>query len=130
MIKTLFVVAAAVTLSACSTKSAVNPTAVMPSLYSKANNGTVPVTITRDGGIIGSACGINVSVDDNPVAKLRASESIALFIPAGRHILSIQTGNMCGGVRDAIDVTLKQDEPKKYRISSDMGSNVQLMPTL
>lgn len=130
MIKTLFAVAAIVMLSACSTKPAVNPTAIAPSLYSTPTTGTVPVTITRDGGIVGSGCRINVFVDDNQVAKLRASESISLFIPAGRHILSIQSGNMCVGVRDAVDVTLKQDEPKKYRISSDMGSNVQLLPTL
>lgn len=130
MIKTLLAVAAVVTISACSTKPAVNPTNVTSSLYSTPNTGTVPVTITRDGGIIGSACGINVRVDDNQVAKLRASQSISLFIPTGRHIISIQTGNMCGGVRDAVDVTLKQDEPKKYRIGSDMGSNVQLLPTL
>ncbi len=130
MNKFLFAVVVIATLSACSTKPAVNPTTVASSLYSAPIAGSVPVTITRDGGIIGSACGINVRVDDNQVAKLSASESISLFIPAGRHILSIQTGNMCGGVRDAVDVTLKTNEPKKYRIGSDMGSNIQLLPTL
>lgn len=130
MIKILFAVAAIVTMSACATKPATSPAAIAPSLYSAPTAGSVPVTITRDGGIIGSACGIHVRVDDNPVAKLRASQSISLFIPAGRHILSIQTGNMCGVVRDAIDVTLTPDTPKNYRIGSDMGSNVQLIPTL
>ena len=130
MIKILFAVTAVVALSACSTTPAVNPTTIASSLYSAPTTGSVPVTITRDGGIIGSACGINVRVDDNQVAKLRASQSVSLFIPAGRHIFSIQTGNMCGGVRDAIDVTLKKEKTKKYRIGSDMGSNVQLLPTL
>lgn len=130
MIRLLLAVTTIAALSACSTKPALNATTVAPTLYSSPSANTVPVTITRDGGIIGSACGINVKVDDAHVAKLRASESISMFIPSGRHILSIQTGNMCGGVRDAVDVTLEQSKPMKYRIGTDMGSNVQLIPTL
>lgn len=130
MIKILLAATTIAALSACSTNPALNATTVTPTAYSSPSANTVPVTITRDRGIIGSACGINVRVDDTQVAKVRASESISLFIPSGRHILSIQTGNMCGGVRDAVDVTLEHRKPMKYRIGTDMGSNVQLIPTL
>lgn len=119
-----------IALVGCSTNPATNPTTVAPALYSTASANSVPVKITRDSGIVGSACAINVSVDEKQVGKLRSSESVSLFVPPGRHILSIATAGICGGARDAIDVTLKQNEPKNYRIGVDMGGNVQLLPTL
>ena len=123
-------VLACLVTTGCSTNPATNPTTVAPVLYSNPSSNAVPVKITRDSGMVGSACGINVLVDDNQVGKLRSSESLSLFIPAGRHILSIATGGICGGARDAVDVTLQQNEPKNYRIAVDINGNVQLLPTL
>ncbi|AAZ18314.1 hypothetical protein Psyc_0451 [Psychrobacter arcticus 273-4] len=89
------------------------------------------VTVTRDSGVLGSACAMKLSIDDNVAAKLKPSDAVTLHIPNGRHIISFDTrGGLCPSVTDAIDVSLNKGDVKKYRIRADMNGNFQLLPTL
>ena len=118
-------------LTACSTNPATNARTVSPVLYSSATTDTAMVTVTRDSGMVGAACGAKVLVDNKVVAKLKPSESVSLNVPSGRHILSFDTrGGLCPSTTDAIDITLNSGDVKKYRIRGDMNGNFQLLPTL
>lgn len=131
MKKLIFTVVTAALLSACSTNPATNAIPTSPILYSESSSDTSIVTVTRDSGVLGSACSMKLSVDDNIVAKLKPSDSVTLHIPSGRHILSFDTrGGLCPSVTDAIDMTLSEGDVKKYRIRGDMNGNFQLLPTL
>lgn len=92
---------------------------------------TAMVTVTRDSGVLGSACSMKLSIDESIVAQLKPSDSVTLHIPSGRHILSFDTrGRLCPSVTDAIDVTLRKGDVKKHRIRGDMNGTFQLLPTL
>lgn len=131
MIKLLLAITTIAALSACSTKPAMTASGVAPMLYKKANSDTATVIITRDSGILGSACKAYVFIDGKEAATLRASESATLYVPSGRHILSFDTARgLCPSATDAADITLNKGDIKQYRIRGDINGNWQLLPTL
>lgn len=131
MIKIIAVVSVAVLLGACSTNPAATTRPVSSTLYSAPTTETATVTVTRDSGVLGSACAMKLSIDDAVVARLRPSDSVMLYIPSGSHIISFDTrGGLCPSLVDAIDVNLDKGSIKKYRIRADLSGNYQLLPTL
>jgi hypothetical protein len=131
MKRLVFFVIATSMISACSTKPTMNATTVAPMLYNTVTADTATVKITRDSGVLGSACNTYVFVDDKQVASLRPAESATLYVPRGRHILSFNTSRgLCPSATDAIDVILNKGDIKNYRIRGDMNCNFQLLPTL
>lgn len=131
MKRLVFFVIATSMISACSTKPTMNATTVAPVLYNTITADTATVKVTRDSGVLGSACNTYVFVDDKQVASLRPAESATLYVPSGRHILSFNTSRgLCPSATDAIDVILKEGDIKNYRIRGDMNGNFQLLPTL
>lgn len=131
MKRVLFAVVVMSALSACSTKPTTTAVAVAPILYSTATADTATVVITRDSGVLGSACNTYVFVDGKQSASLKPSESATLHVPSGRHILSFDTSRgLCPSATDAVDVTLNKGDTKRYRIRGDMNGNFQLLPTL
>lgn len=127
---TFFIIAISI-VSACSTKPTINATTVVPVLYNTVSADTATVIVTRDSGVLGSACNAYVFVDDKQAASLRPAESATLYVPSGRHILSFDTSRgLCPSATDAIEVNLNKGDIKNYRIRGDMNGNFQLLPTL
>ena len=118
-------------LGACSTKPTTVASTVTPTLYHTANADTATVIVTRDSGILGSACSTFIFVDAKQAAKLRPAESATLYVPSGSHILSFDTARgVCPSAADAVEITLQKGDTKRYRIRGDMNGNFQLLPTL
>ena len=131
MNKFLFAVIAMGMLSACSTKPTTAPSSVAPMLYNTATTDTATVIVTRDSGILGSACNTYLFVDGKQAASLRPAGFATLYVPSGRHIISFDTSRgLCPSATDAIDVMLNKGDTKHYRIRGDMNGNFQLLPTL
>jgi len=131
MIKLIAVTTFAILLSACSTKPAMTASGIAPMLYNKATAETATVIVTRDSGLLGSACKAYVFIDGKEVATLRSSESATLHVPSGRHVISFDTARgLCPSATDALDVIINKGDTKRYRIRGDMNGNWQLLPTL
>jgi type IV pilus biogenesis protein CpaD/CtpE len=79
------------------------------------------VTVKRDSGFGGSACTSRVFVDAKPVADLRASEKVVVYLPAGEHIFSAWPNGICGGGMSEVRATVKVGAEISFRIG--YGSN-------
>ena len=130
----LLLASSAFLMSACSTTPTTTPNAVSSTLFATQSADTVALTITRDSGIVGAGCKIQVSIDNQQVAALRPSESVTMHVPAGKHILAIDTKDagsiLCTSIQDAVRVNLERNDPVSYRIRFDTNGNLQLLPTL
>ena len=63
--------------------------------YLEAAPGTGVVSVKRDAGW--EACTLQVRVDTRPVALLRASETVILHLPPGKHVVSTTEEEGGGG---------------------------------
>ena len=71
------------------------------------------VVVTRDRGIMGSACTIQVFCDGTLAAGIRSEEKIVLYLSPGEHIVGVKHGGgICGGGIDQIELDVALDKPR------------------
>lgn len=129
-----------VALSACTTKPPRPDQLRQPApdrllAYQAPADGDATVTLTRDVGALMSACYIAVFVDGKVAAKLATGEATTLHLPAGEHIIGAwNTGSGLCGYREGADrreqsTVLKAGDAKRFRITVNQGSGIELSPT-
>jgi len=80
------------------------------------------ITVVRDRGIYGSGCGLVIRIDGKRGAMLNAGERATLYASAGDHTISVGVSGqgLCAGMVDkAIDMSLKPNQARIYRVSAD-----------
>jgi hypothetical protein len=115
-------------VSACATRPISNYEAVITpndrilnDQYSKPSSNTGTVIIKRDKGFGGSACSTRIFVNGEPVADIRTSEKIVLYLPESEYVLSAWPNSICGGGMSEVTAYVKVDEQLSYRVG--YGSN-------
>jgi hypothetical protein len=123
-------------LSACATTPVtVNQAAAVPDsrilapqLLAQASN-TGSLVVKRDSGFMGSACTIRVFVDAVPVADLKPSEKVELFIALGEHSVVATSNGICGGGISETVVVVMPERQKILRIASGQSGDILLQPS-
>ncbi|HEX5605255.1 MAG TPA: hypothetical protein VFY96_02010 [Candidatus Binatia bacterium] len=124
-------------LTACATTPlTLNQTVAIPEsrvlapqfLSQTSNAGSL--VLKRDGGFMGSACTIRVFVDAVPVADLKPSERVELFVPLGEHsVVATATGAICGGGTSEAAVVIMPERQRILRIASGQSGDIFLQPS-
>ncbi|MGI2095497.1 hypothetical protein [Shewanella glacialipiscicola] len=121
-------------LAGCATSAVqINAAKQVPEdrLFIKDNtDGNAVITIIRDSGLLGSACNINVFINDELAATLDVSEKATFNVKAGEIYLGAQfSGNgLCinSSIRN-LETSIKQAQHKTYRVYSDPSGNMQIL---
>ena len=133
----LFILCLMFSLAACATQpitikqaAAVPSSRVLAPQWISQGPYTGGLTIKRDSGFMGSACTIRVFVDAVPVADLRPSEKVELFVPVGEHIVGVTSPNaICGGGTSETMVTIAPERERILRIASGQSGDIYLQPS-
>ena len=99
-----------------------------PQLVSQTSN-TGSLIVKRDAGFMGSACTIRVFVDAVPVADLRPSEKVELFVPFGEHSVVVTPTGICGGGTSETAVVIMPERQRILRIASGQSGDIFLQPS-
>jgi hypothetical protein len=91
--------------------------------------GTGEVTIKRDSGFSGSACSSRIFVDGRPIADIRGSEKVVLYLPEGEHILSAWPNGICGGGMTEVKAVIKAGTQSSFRIGYGSNGDFSINPT-
>ncbi|KAF3981999.1 MAG: hypothetical protein HFP78_03830 [Methylococcales symbiont of Hymedesmia sp. n. MRB-2018] len=125
-----------IALSGCATRPISNTIAIpapmeriLDTHYLKPGPGTGEVTVKRDSGFGGSACSSRIFVDGHPVADIRVSEKVVLYLPEGEHILSAWPNGICGGGMTEIKAVIKAGTPSSYRVGYGSNGDFAINPT-
>lgn len=94
---------------------------VIDSKYLDPKSDTGKVTVKRDSGIGGSACSSRIFVNAKPVADIRTSEKVVLYLPSADYIFSAWPNGMCGGGMSEVRASVKTGEELNFRVG--YGSN-------
>lgn len=90
---------------------------------------TGEVTVKRDSGFCGSACSSRIFVDGHPVADIRVSEKVVLYLPEGDHILSAWPNGICGGGMTELRAIVKAGTQSNYRVGYGSNGDFTINPT-
>lgn len=136
MKRPIFVLTSMLALAACGT-SQISPEQADPvpaeRLYGftqKAANNDAAVTVIRDSGFYGSGCGLVVRIDGKRATMLNAGEVATLYVSAGEHTIGVGISGqgLCAGmVEKTIDMILKPNQSRSYRVSVDQ-TGYQISP--
>lgn len=134
MRKTFALIVASILLAACSTTplnstraERVHPEAT--TRYSQQTHGTLPLIVTRDSGLLGSACSTEITLDGEVVAYLRQGQTVTLFVPAGEYVLGAKPGMICFGNLVETDAVVKPGRPANFRVSLNTNGTMMLSRT-
>ncbi len=103
--------------------------------FAEYNPNYAKVEITRDSGILGSACYLTVITQDNKIiARFDTSEKATVYMPEGDWMLAVAPDPQGRGIcDDALGFTppfelkhISKDKPNRFRISSRMFRRPQL----
>ena len=115
-------------ITGCATQPISNSVAVnVPServidlKYLDPKSDTGKVTVKRDSGAGGSACSSRIFVNAKPVADIRSSEKVVLYLTSGDYVLSAWPNGMCGGGMSEVRASVKTGEELNFRVG--YGSN-------
>ena len=121
---------ALLTLAGCAT-SIVHPDQADPvpadRLYAftqKTGSDDAKITVVRDEGLYGSACGLIVRIDGKRAAMLSTGEVASFHVTPGEHSLSagLSGQGMCSHLVDkSIELVAKPSQQRTYRLSFDQG---------
>jgi hypothetical protein len=122
-------------LSGCATQPISNASAIQaPSdriidrYFFQPAPGTGEVTIKRDSGFSGSACSSRIFVDGRPIADIRASEKIVLYLPEGEHILSAWPNGICPGRMTEMQTFVKAGAQSNFRVGYGTNGDFSINP--
>lgn len=103
---------------------------------SKPNGDAGELLVTRDGGMLGSACYLGVFVNGKLSARIGPGERARFIVPAGENLIGAggdPNGNgFCaiGGITmREVTASVRSGETKRFRISGDMNSGFALSPS-
>lgn len=88
------------------------------------NLGEATLIVKRDTGFTGSGCNIVVYLDGKAIAELDTGEKVTFYAQPGDHILSAKQTSICVAGLKEVDITLKENDKKTYRIG--FGGNVDM----
>jgi hypothetical protein len=91
--------------------------------------GTGVVIVKRDSGLAGSACARRVFVDASPVADLKPSEKVTLYLSIGAHIISARPNDPCGGGMVETGINVSAEKSVTLRMGSGGHGDLGLYPT-
>lgn len=128
MLTRILAIAFAVAVSGCATQPVSNAEAtsvstdrILDSRYLQPIPDAGQVTVKRDSGMGGSACSSRIFVNAKPVADLRTSEKVVLYLPTGEYIFSAWPNGICGGGMSEVHATVKSGVELSFRVG--YGSN-------
>lgn len=135
--RSAWLLALVVGLSACATRpisttEATETTRRLPggSAYAVASAETATLVIKRDSGFQWSGCTTRVHVDGVPVADIRVSEKVTLYVPAGAYILSAQPLEpICGGGLNETATTVAAGQSRAFRVGMGANGDSGIYPT-
>lgn len=123
----LFIVFA-VFIAGCATRPISNAKAVevpsdriIDSTYLRSVPNAGRVTIKRDSGFLGRACSSRIFVNAQPIADIRTSEKIVLYLPAGDYVFRAWPNDPCAGGMSEVRGTVTSSSELNFRIG--YGSN-------
>lgn len=131
-----FTVFVLLSLTACATTPVtINQASVVPTsrvlatqwLTQTSNSGSL--IVKRDSGFMGSACTIRVFVDAVPVADLKPSEKVELFVALGEHSVVASSNGICGGGTSEAAVVIMPERQRILRIASGQSGDIYLQPS-
>lgn len=93
-------------------------------------NDKVLVTIKRDQGHVGSACTTRILIDGHPVAGLRMSEKMEVYLSPEQHIISSLPQGVCGGGIAELQIDLSSKKTATYRVGYDGNATHRIQPTV
>jgi hypothetical protein len=99
-----------------------------PQLLAQALN-TGSLVVKRDSGFMGWACTIRVFVDAVPVADLKPSEKVELFVALGEHSVVATSNGICGGGTSESAVVIMPERQRILRIASGQSGDIFLQPS-
>ncbi len=125
----------ALLVSACSTTPVQSSSAKpIPSAqihapeFTRAENGSALLVVTRDKGLKAIACTARLHIDGTLVADLRPSEQIRLFLEEGRHQVGVSTKGCVGGT-DQAEIEVSRAKPTLLRIAAGDGAGITIEPS-
>jgi hypothetical protein len=134
--RTVGVALLAVIVSCCATRPVsdpetrpVPPDRIIDSRFLQASVGTGAITIKRDRGLGGSACSSRVFVDASPMADLRPSEKLVVYLPPGDHIISAWPNGICGGGMSEVRASVTSGAALTFRIGYGSNGDFFINPT-
>ena len=83
-----------------------------PALLTPSGARNVPLTVTRDTGIIGMGSSVVLLVDGKEVAKLGAGQVVTIYVTPGQVVLELRHGFY----RRQYPETIAPRTPKRYRL--------------
>lgn len=82
------------------------------------NKDITAITVLRDSGFLGSGCSHTIYINNIKTFAIRANEFINLKLPAGEHLLRLESGaGICPNISLSQNTNLEVGEHEKYRIS-------------
>lgn len=97
-------------------------------------DGYAAITVTRDGGYVGSGCSMEVQIEGQPAATLWSSQTVTLYVPPGETIVAIRPRSPCSlgqsgrGLRE-IEVNARPERPLFFRAGYDISQQVTFSRT-
>jgi hypothetical protein len=140
MLRIVIITAAALAMAGCVTKPPRPDQVRTPAPdrlmgFQSPSDGDATIVVTRDVGMSGSGCYGAVFMDGAVVAKLGTGERAVFHVPSGEHIVGTwNTGSGLCGYREGKDrreasVRVQPGETKRFRITINPGSGVEIAPT-
>jgi hypothetical protein len=127
---------AAVSVSGCATSPVssssapdVPPQRIINSSLTTPFQGAALLVVTRDRGLMGSACNSRVFIDGQPIADLAPGERVVAYVLEGEHVVGATATGICGGGTAETGAAVKAGQSKAYRISSGQGGDYAISAT-
>jgi len=88
------------------------------------------VVVTRDRGLIGGGCAIQVYCDGTLVAGIKTEEKVVLHLSPGEHIIGAKHGGgICGGGVDQTEIDATLAKPRSLRIAIGQSGDIKIEPS-
>jgi hypothetical protein len=110
------------------------PSSRILAFHNPTSERTMPIVVTRDAGIIGSACYLEFWIDGTKVALFDAGETTQFFVAPGTHIGEVnwdQEGKgLCGLVNAPTnaEINVKEGRKSSYRLLT-ITDTVLILPS-
>ena len=85
--------------------------------------------VKRDSGFGASACSTRVFINGSPVADIRTSEKIAIYLKPGKYIIGALANGICTGGLVEESLSIVEGENLTYRIAYGSSGEFSLNPT-
>lgn len=105
---------------------------MLTSSYSTGSSDTQLIVIKRDSGNKGLLCTSRLSVDGQPVADLKTSEKVNVYLKPGEHMLSIDLlglSILCGKMNAETDINVVNGIEQEYRIGVTVNAELFIQKT-